>query len=135
MLNITLNNQQIQVPKGTRLMDIIQDENKQFFVAKVNNRLRELTYALTFDATVEPLSYLSSDAIKVYETSLRYLISMAFRNLYPELQLKISYGISRSIFLSLPSPHKFDSKMARALQEEMQRLVALDMPFERYTMT
>ena len=135
MLNITINNQQIQVPKGTRLMDIINDPNKEVLTAKVNNRLRELTYALTFDATVEPLSYLSSDAIKVYETSLRYLISMAFRNLYPDLQLKISYGISRSIFLSLPSPSKFDNKMARALQEEMQRLVALNLPIERYTMT
>ena len=62
MLNITLNNQQIQVPKGTRLLDIINDPNKEIFTAKVNNRLRELTYALAFDATVEPLSYLSSDA-------------------------------------------------------------------------
>lgn len=135
MLNITINNQTIQVPKGTRLMDIINDTNKQVLVAKVNNRLRELTYALTFDATVEPLSYLSSDAIKVYETSLRYLISMAFRNLYPELQLKISYGVSRSIYLSLPTPHKFDSKMVQALKEEMQRLVDLNLPFERLTMT
>ena len=122
MLNITINNQTIQVPKGTRLIDIINDQDKQVFVAKVNNRLRELTYALTYDATVEPLSYLSSDAIKVYETSLRYLISMAIRNLYPELQLKISYGVSRSIYLSLPTPNKFDSKMVQALKEEMQRL-------------
>ena len=135
MLKITIDNQTIKVPKGTRLLDIIQDPNKEILTAKVNNRLRELSYALTFDATVEPLSYTSSDAIKVYETSLRYLISMAFRNLYPNLQLKISYGISRSIFLSLPSPNKFDSKMARALQEEMQRLVTLDLPIERYTMT
>ncbi len=135
MLTITINNKQIQVPKGTQLINIIDDPNKEILVAKVNNRLRELTYALTFDAEVEPLSYTSSDAIRVYETSLRYLISMAFRNLYPQLQLKISYGVSRSLLISLPSPHKIDSKMVQAIKEEMQRLVELDLPFERYTMT
>lgn len=135
MLNITINNKQIQVPKGTKLIDVIDDPNKQVLVAKVNNRLRELSYVLTFDAEVEPLSYTSGDAIKVYETSLRYLISMAFRNVYPNLQLKISYGVSRSIYLSVPSPDKFDNKMVKALKAEMQRLVDLDLPFERYTMT
>lgn len=135
MLNITINNKQIQVPKGTKLIDVIDDPNKQVLVAKVNNRLRELSYALTFDAEVDPLSYTSGDAIKVYETSLRYLISMAFRNVYPNLQLKISYGVSRSIYLSVPSPDKFDNKMVKALKAEMQRLVDLDLPFERYTMT
>ncbi len=135
MLNITINNKQIQVPKGTKLIDVIDDPNKQVLVAKVNNRLRELSYALTFDAEVEPLSYTSGDAIKVYETSLRYLISMAFRNIYPDMQLKLSYGVSRSIYLSLPSPDKIDIKMVKAIKAEMQRLVDLDLPFERYTMT
>ena len=135
MLNITINNQVIQVPKGARLIDVIKDENKEILVAKVNNRLRELTYALTFDSEVKPLSYTSSDAIKVYETSVRYLVSMAFRNLFPNLQLKISYGISRSIYISLPSPSKFDSKMIQALKAEMQRIVDLDLPFERYAMS
>lgn len=135
MLNITINNKQIQVPKGTKLIDVIDDPNKQVLVAKVNNRLRELSYALTFDAEVEPLSYTSGDAIKVYETSLRYLISMAFRNVYPDMQLKLSYGVSRSIYLSLPSPDKIDIKMVKAIKAEMQRLVDLDLPFERYTMT
>lgn len=135
MLNITINNKQIQVPKGTKLIDVIDDPNKQVLVAKVNNRLRELSYALTFDVEVEPLSYTSGDAIKVYETSLRYLISMAFRNIYPDMQLKLSYGVSRSIYLSLPSPDKIDIKMVKAIKAEMQRLVDLDLPFERYTMT
>lgn len=135
MLNITIDNKTIQVPKGTKLIDIINDTNKQVLVAKVNNRLRELTYALSFDAEVEPLSYTSSDAIKVYETSLRYLLTLAFRNLYPDLHIKISYGVSRSIFISLPGPQSIDSKMVQAVRAEMLRLVELDLPFERLTMT
>ncbi len=135
MLNITLNNKQIPVERGTKILNIFDDPNKEILVAKVNNRLRELTYELTFDANVELLSYTNPDAIRVYETSLRYLVSMAFRNVYPDLVMKISYGVSRSLLISLRTNYKIDNKMISAITAEMRRLVDLDLPFERCTMT
>ncbi len=135
MLNITLNNKQIQVPRGTQLRHLVEDPDKKYLAGKVNNRLRELNYELTFDAEVELLSYTSSDAIRVYETSLRYLISMAWRNVFPQYALKIAYGISRSLLLSISGPYTFDNKMLKTLTAEMKRIVDLDLPIERCVMT
>ena len=76
------------------ILDLIdEDKKKNYFAAKVNNRLRELTYELCFDSTVELLDKTSADAIKVYETTLRYIIAMAFHNVYPDYQIRISYNI------------------------------------------
>ena len=89
-----------ELERKTKILDLIPENNKkQYFAAKVNNRLRELTYELSFDCNVELLDNSSYDSVKVYETSLRYLLAMAFHNLYPNYQIRISYNISRSLLL------------------------------------
>lgn len=65
--------------------------------AKVNGRLRELSYILTKDSDVSFLKYNHSDAIRIYESTLRYIIAMAIQRLYPTAKVKFNYSISRSI--------------------------------------
>ncbi len=136
MFNVTIQGKKIQLDEKTKILNLIDDPDKRFFAAKVNNRLRELTYELSFDSDVELLSLDNSDVMKVYEASLRYLIVMAFHNVYPDYQVKISYAISRSFMVSVVSPKVvMDTKMLCAVTEEMHRLVAEDLPFERYSMS
>lgn len=136
MIKVSLLGKTLELQEKTRIMDLF-DDPKQFYVAKVNNRLRELTYELTFDANVEPLSLTNNDAVKVYETSLRYLVAMAFYNLYPHKNIKISYAISRSLQINLVDNTKISNitEVIRKVTEEMHRLVALDIPFEKCEMS
>ena len=120
----------------TPILNLIDNSAKEFVVAKVNNRLRELTYELSFEANVELLNLKTSDGVKVYETSLRYLLAMAFHNLYPDYQIKISYAISRSLLVSVVEPKvTIDKKMLNAVVAELDRLVQADLPFERTVMS
>ena len=138
MIKITLGDKSFSLDKKTAIKDLIPiEKQKEYFVAKVNNRLRELTYELSFDSNVELLDNCNSDSVKVYETSLRYLITMAFYNLYPDYQIRISYNISRSLLVSILTPNHVivDSKMINSLKEEMKRLVDLDIPFVRKTIS
>ena len=138
MIKVTLGDKTFALENKKTIKDLIpEDKQKDYFVAKVNNRLRELTYELSFDSKVELLNNTSSDSVKVYETSLRYLIAMAFHNLYPNYQIRISYNISRSLLVSILSPNNiiFDSKMLVSIKEEMNRLVSLDLPFVRKTIS
>lgn len=136
MITVTLLGKTIELKEKTRIMDLL-DDPKQYYAAKVNNRLRELTYELTFDAKVEPLPLTNNDAVKVYETSLRYLVAMAFYNLYPHKHIKISYAISRSLQINLVDKVKIPniSDVIRNVTDEMNRLVALDIPFEKCEMS
>ena len=63
---------------------------------------------------------------------MRYLLALAFRNLYPDYQIKLSYAISRSILVTIVSPKvTMDKRMLSAVRAEMERLVAADIPFEK----
>ena len=138
MFIVKLNEKTITLNEKTPILALIEPkDSKKYIVAKVNNRLRELTYELCFDCNVELLDNTSYDAVKVYETSLRYLLAMAYHNIYPDYQMKISYNISRSLLISILKPDHViaDSKMIKAIKNEMDRLVALDLPFEKKTIS
>jgi len=136
MFTVNIQNKTYKLDERTPVLKLLEDKDKKYMAVKVNNRLRELTYELCYDAAVEPLDLTSSDAVKVYETSMRYLIALAFHNLYPDYQVKISYAISRSLLITIIEPKlTMDKHMLNAVKAEMDRLVAADIPFEKTVMS
>ena len=120
--------------KKIRLIDLLGDSDpeKNFICAKVNNRVRELTYELYYDAEVEFLTVKDQDAIKIYEASVRYLTAMAFYRAYPNLKVRFAYNVSRCISVHLLTPgFRADNAMLLKLRHEMEAIVAADLPIER----
>ncbi len=136
MFKVTIDNKTTSLSDRMPITALLDDPAKHYMAAKVNNRLRELTYELSFDSVVQPLDLTTSDGVKVYETSLRYLLAMAFHNLYPDYQIKISYAVSRALLVTLVSPKiTMDRQLINNVVQEMDRLVAQDIPFERTVMS
>ena len=134
MFTVKLNDKSFSFDEKTPILSLIEKgDEKKYIAAKVNNRLRELTYELCYDSTLELLDNKTYDAVKVYEASLRYLIAMAYHNVFPDYQIRISYNISRSLLVSILKPdHTIaDSKHIKAIKDEMDRLVSLDLPFKK----
>ncbi|HAK05085.1 MAG TPA: AAA family ATPase [Firmicutes bacterium] len=129
---ITYDNQTKTFDNKVALLDLAGDDHS-IVCAKVNNRIRELTYEVYFDAEVSFLTVKDQDAIRTYETSLRYLFAMAFTRLYPDVDFRFSYNVSRSIFVELLNRDKLsDTYMVRQLEREMQRIVDADYKFNRF---
>ena len=61
------------------LKDLAKSLGVECYAAKVNNRLRELNYYVNYNCDIEFLDLNSFEAVRVYETSLRYLIIMALK--------------------------------------------------------
>lgn len=138
MFTVKINGKIHQLDVKTPVLALIDEkEKKNYYAAKVNNRLRELNYELCYDCEVELLTLTSTDAVKVYETSFRYLLAMAFFNLYPDIRIRIHYNVSRSLLVQIlePSGIVMDFKMVKAINDEMERLVKEDYPFIRMTMS
>ena len=137
MFTLTINNKQKEYKNSVPLHTLISDPDKRYFVALVNNRLRELTYEVDYDATIEFLDTANQEAIFTYEASLRYLIAMAFHKLYPELTFKFNYSISRTTFCHILDVEDSTKvrEIVKHLKVEMQRLVDLDIPIKRIEMS
>lgn len=133
----TLDTSSISKDNQKRILDIIPAEEKYSYVAAtVNNRTRELTYVLKEPSDVKLLDFKDTQAVKIYETSLRYLVAMATHRLYPQLDIRFSYNISRSIFCQILTPgFHTDLKFVDSIKAEMQRLIKADLPIERKLVT
>ena len=100
--------------------------------ATVNGRLRELSFILTKDAEVSFLKYDNGDAIRIYESTLRYVIAMAIKNLYPNAKVKFNYSISRSILAVLEHfEGAVDAKLVEKIKAEVNQLIKKDLLIER----
>ena len=98
MITIKVGSKEYKFDEEIRLSELPEAKNKDFIVARVNHRMRELSYRFNYDADVEFLTMINPESVHIYEQSLRYLIAMAFNNVYPEYRIKFKYSLSRSIF-------------------------------------
>lgn len=136
MYAIKINGQIIEREEKILLKDLAKELNIEAYVAKVNNRLRELNYYLNYNCEVEFLDLKNFDAVRVYETSLKYLIIMALENLYPNIKVKFSQCVSRSIACDISNTlEKVNSEFLKKLENEMNRLIACDYVIERKTIS
>lgn len=129
--NVTFNNETKSYDNPLSVLDIIGSD-KKYVCAYVNGRVRELTYTLDKDSVVVPLTVKDRDAKPSYEASLRFLVAMAMHNIYPDLRIRFSYNVSRSIFMQILNEGITSyGNMAKDLEKEMRRLVEEDLPLVR----
>lgn len=119
--------------KKVKLLDLIPEEHKkEYFCAKVNNRIRELSYEVYYDADVEFLSISEEESMYVYETTLRYIIAMALYELDPSINLKLSYYESRSIYgIVLNEDVTVTPEFVTRLNKKIEEIVNNDYPMIR----
>ncbi|MDO9629499.1 MAG: hypothetical protein Q7I99_06330 [Acholeplasmataceae bacterium] len=132
-MKLSVQNNTYTYENAVSLSDVAKKSNaKDYLAATVNGRLRELSFIVTKDAEVEFLSYNNPDAIRIYESTLRYVIAMAVKNLYPEAKLRFNYSISRSI-LAVMDEFKgtLDVATVENIKNEVARLIAADLKITR----
>lgn len=139
MIEIKLNDELKKVPIGTKVIDLLPKEEKtNYLVCQINEQIKELRYVLTEKQNGATITFKGLDNIeagKAYEASLRLIIAMAFHNLYPDMHIRFSYNVSRSIFCQVLTPTIHLTKICDQIKKEMQRLIDLDLPIERITVT
>ncbi|MBQ4570294.1 MAG: hypothetical protein IJB21_01205 [Bacilli bacterium] len=139
MYNLKLNNKIISFKPGNKVLDLIdKQEVKQYMVCKIDQTIKELTYPLSEKHNNSEITLLTlehQEAGRAYEATLRYIISMAFANLYPEIDIKFNYNVSRSIFCEVLNSGIKMSKITDEVLKEVKRLIDLDLPIERVTLT
>lgn len=139
MIKIYLNNQPLEVPIGTKVIDLLDEKDKtNYMICQIGNQIKELRYELTEKNNLMHIQFDGLDNIeagKAYEASLRYIIAMAFYNLFPDVNIRFSYNVSRSIFCQITSPGFHLSRATEKLEKEIKRIIDLNLPIERITVT
>lgn len=135
-MKIIINNIEKNVEKPVRIIDLFDNSDYKYMAATVNNRLRELDYIIKDDAEVKLLDLNDSAVCRIYQSTLRYVIIMACKNIFPKAKIVFNYSVSRSIFASVSNlGHAFLKDDLNLLAEEVKRIIAANYPISRYSIT
>ncbi len=139
MIKINFEGKELKVKEGTRVIDLIPTEEKcKHCVCRIGVQVKELNYVLgdrNDGMTVSLLDLDNAESGKAYEATLRYVIAMAFRNLYPDVKIRFSYNVSRSIFCQVLNKNFNISKASKPLIEEVDRIIKANLPIDRITVS
>ena len=120
--------------KKVLISDLVEKGNRDIICCRVNNRLRELTYYVEEDATIEFLTIKDEGAAKIYESTVRFIAVMAFARLYPQLSVRLTRNVSRSTFIQILDENvSANTKMRDAIEAEMRKIIAADFPLIRHS--
>ncbi len=93
-----------------------------------------LNMPLTQDCRLKVLTYRNEEGRRVYERSLRFILLLAMRRLFPGKHVRILNSVGYGVYLRLLD-EELDHTMVRALEAEMQKIVREDIPFVREVWT
>ena len=90
----------------------------------------ELNDKLRTDCTLTPLTLEHEEGRRIYERSLRFVMLLALRHLYPLRQVRIEYSVGYGVYVHLPEVVLHRQDIVR-IENEMRRLIDLDLKFEK----
>lgn len=136
MIQVTLKDGSIrEVEKGTTLAglaaDISRDLIKAAAAGKVNDQLKDLSYPLTEDSTVEIITIDSDEGLNILRHSTSHLMAQAVRNLFPGTKFGIGPTIANGYYYDFDSDHVFTPEDLVKIEKEMKRLVKEKQFFQR----
>lgn len=123
--------------QSVTLQTLIDDPEKRYFLARVDGSLYELRAPVPPHTHLDFLDVTHDEAIYTYEASLRYLVAMAIHRMYPQSKIKFSFSVSRGVYIEfITQPPKLSLKaFKRQLENELDDLIALDLPIRRQTVS
>jgi uridine kinase len=134
MIKLKINNKEVVEENKISLEDLALKYGVEAYCAKVNYRIRELSYMIEKDCEIEFLDLKNVDAMNVYSTSLRYLITMAIKNIYPKARVIINYSLSRSFFIEVQNVGPMNYKILGNIKEELDNIIRANYPVKRIKM-
>ena len=105
-------------------------ESAGVLAVQQGGRVLELTDSLTRAGEIRLLTLADEEGRRIYERSLRFVLLLAFRHLMPGQQVRIEYSVGGGVFLHTPG-HELTAAEVCAVEEEMRRIVAQDLPFDK----
>jgi len=132
-LKITIDDKELCVRYGTTVLEafeMAEIDTKDMLAARVNNALKNANYPLVEDATISKTTIDDPDGYRVYIRTVKFLLHMALKRIYPDLDIEVCNTIDGVIYFICRNS-KFTQDMAEELLKEMRTIVARDSKFER----
>lgn len=132
-IKVVVDGKELCVKYGTSAIDafkMAEIGTEDMLAAKVNNTLKNANYPIVENAVISKITLDDPDGYRVYIRTVKFLLHMALKRLYPELDIEVCNTIDGVIYFICRNT-KFSQDMAEELLKEMRTIVERDSKFER----
>jgi uridine kinase len=120
------------LPVETFLQALPEWGNPPIVGAIINGELRELTYPISMEARVQPVTMADPDGSRIYRRSLVFLLETAFEDLFQDAELTVDHSVSSGGYFCQVSGHPpLTQADLERLTQHMNELVSQDLPLVR----
>ena len=133
-IEIVIKDKKYTYSKNITLQEIYMEHqethNYPIIIAKVNNRLRELSYKLTENCTVEFLDLTSSEGNRVHISGLIFVLIYAVKKLYgKDADIRVRHSLDKGIYIQ--TTFKLTEEKLSRIKEKMKEIIKKDLPIKR----
>ncbi len=133
-MNITINGKTMSFQAPQKLKAIVEamlPERTDEVLACFNNRtVVELGAEIYESAELFPITYANEEGRRIYERSLRFVLLIAARRLFPDYQVRIEHSIGQGVYIELDRM-RLSQGDVESLEMMMHDIVAENLPFTR----
>lgn len=125
-----LNKELEKIINGFQLLKLLNDDNLKGSIAiKINDKLSNLSNVIDKDCKVEFIDKNSSEGLKILRHSTAHLMSVAIKQLYPNIKLAIGPAIENGFYYDFDKESPFSEDDFEAIENKMKELVKEDLKF------
>ena len=137
-MTIKLDGQMLTLPSGSCYLDAIKtlypQNPRRALGVRVGGRTLPLAATAKDDEIVHTLPLSSEEGRRMYERSLRFLLLLAMRTLYPEARVRVENSTQIGVYVSVQGAI-MNAESARRIEREMRSLIERDLPYQKTVIT
>lgn len=135
-LEITINNKKYNYSKDITLQEIYMEHQGDFrfpiILAKVNNRLKELSATLTESATVEFIDLTTSEGNRAHLNGLIFILQYAVKKLFGKnSDILVQHSLDKGLYID--TNFKLSEEKLLKIKEVMIDIITKDLPITKVT--
>ncbi|MGE5329857.1 MAG: nucleoside kinase [Deltaproteobacteria bacterium] len=124
-----------EIVQGTTLLELSKNYQDSFtspiMGARVNNRIKGLTYQISEPCNVEFLDMTNEDGMRIYRRSLAFILSLAVHELYPDGKVTICHSLSKGLYCEFKYKEMISEEILKKIEKRMHEIVERKLAFNR----
>ena len=138
---ITIEGKTTEFRPGTTIIDYITELgldsaslSEKPLAAMLGGEIFNLGYAPRRDCELRLLRYSDSEGRRVYERTLRFVLIIAVRKLFPDARVIVQYSLGQGVYITFKKEPELSDADVALLDEEMRRIISAGYTFVRRRM-
>ena len=136
-MRVIYKNIEVNIEENSKVIDAfkekIEEENSNIIACKVNNEVKNLNYELKENDEIELLDTTDRDGGRIYTRGLLFIMSMAFKELYPQIKLNVNYQLKSSMLCEIEKMEPTE-EMLQNVKNKMQEIIDSNLKIEKVEM-